>query len=488
MKMFKYIFAAVFFASGGAAVQAGGVTSSSNATSSAMVEFAKQYAGETINFQIEGGLQPLSWRQDLIPIWEAATGVKINVIEVPFTEQFQSLIAASMAPGSIDAAYVFYNWLPDVVEGGALYDFESLRDKMLNTPEMQAELEDFSAAGVLAVSSWNDKQWGFPVDSAGLTNYYRTDIIENAADQAKFKDRYGYDLAAPKTWKQYGEIATYIKDEYAPDIYGALHAAGGGQAYFWFFQAFNSAEFCDGNYFDDDMNALVNAPCAVEMLESLKGFLDAGPPGANTIDPGRVWTDFIEGKLGMSIEFSPFARWGSPGDTGFSDALSFVPISTVEGKFKLAVPPGGNSNVIGYTTAISATSEKPELTFAFLAWATAPDMFYINASPPYSLTKWTVRYSTMEAMKDAYLNADQHMDAFKATFDVLTMEPKWFAAQEYLSIIDQAATSAYTGTPVQEALDTAAERWDAITKRVGKKNQKRAYAQYQAQMATLRGN
>ena len=78
MKLFKYIFAAVFFASGGATVQAGGVTHHSNATSSAMIEFAKQYAGETINFQIEGGLQPLSWRQDLIPIWEAATGVKIT--------------------------------------------------------------------------------------------------------------------------------------------------------------------------------------------------------------------------------------------------------------------------------------------------------------------------------------------------------------------------------------------------------------------------
>ena len=94
----------------------------------------------------------------------------------------------------------------------------------------------------------------------------------------------------------------------------------------------------------------------------------------------------------------------------------------------------------------------------------------------------------MEAMKGVYPNADQHMDTFKATFDVLTMEPKWFAAQEYLSIVDQAATSAYTGTPVQEALDTAAKKWDAITKRVGKKNQKRAYTQYRAQMDALRGN
>ncbi len=181
----RVCFATALLACGATLAQAAGhVTSKSNATSTAMVEFAKQYAGETINFQIEGGLQPLSWRTDLIPMWEEATGVKINVIEVPFTEQFQALIAASMAPGSIDAAYVFYNWLPDVVEGGALYDFESLKAKMMNTPEMQAELEDFSEAGVLAVSSWNDKQWGFPVDAAGLPNFNRTDIIEKAADQA----------------------------------------------------------------------------------------------------------------------------------------------------------------------------------------------------------------------------------------------------------------------------------------------------------------
>ena len=149
----------------------GPVTSASNATSSAMLEFAKQFAGETINFQVEGGLQALVWRQDVAPLFEELTGVKVNIIEVPFTEQFQALIAASQAPGSIDAAYVFYNWLPDLVEGGALYDFESLIGSMLNTPEMQAELADFAPAGVTAVSSWNGQQWGFPVDAAGLVTY-----------------------------------------------------------------------------------------------------------------------------------------------------------------------------------------------------------------------------------------------------------------------------------------------------------------------------
>ena len=452
-----------------------------------MLEFAKQFAGETINFQVEGGLQALVWRQDVAPLFEELTGVKVNIIEVPFTEQFQALIAASQAPGSIDAAYVFYNWLPDLVEGGALYDFESLIGSMLNTPEMQAELADFAPAGVTAVSSWNGQQWGFPVDAAGLVTYYRSDLFGDPELAAKFEEQFGYALGPPKTWEQYGQIAQFLTDELAPDVYGALHAAGGGQAYFWFFQAFNSDEFCGAEYFDADMNAIINAPCGVDALESLKGYLDAGPPGANTIDPGRVWTDFIEGSLGMNVEFSPFARWASPGGEAFSEALSFVPVSGVEGNFLLEIPPGGNANVIGYTTAISATSEKPELTFAFLAWATAPDVYPDVSGPPYSLSKWTTRFSTMDEHSDLYANADQHMDAFRRTLDVLSMEPKWFAAQEYLVAIDQAATAAYTGTPVQEALDTAAEQWDSITDRVGRENQARAYQEYQAQVQELRG-
>ena len=234
------------------------------------------------------------------------------------------------------------------------------------------------------------------------------------------------------------------------------------------------------------MNALINAPCAVAAMEALLGFLDAGPPGANTLDPGRVWTDFIEGTLAMNVEFTPFARWASPGDEDFSEALSFVPASTVEGNFNLAVPPGGNANAIGYSTGISATSENPELTFAFLAWATSPDVYPTVAGPPYSLSKWSTRFSTLEALSDTYVNADQHVQVYLDTLPILTMEPKWFAAQEYLTAMDQAATSIYTGTPVQEALDTAAAAWDSITDRVGRDNQARAYAEYQRQAAVLR--
>ena len=80
----------------------------------------------------------------------------------------------------------------------------------------------------------------------------------------------------------------------------------------------------------------------------------------------------------------------------------------------------------------------------------------------------------------------QQYAALEATLKNLGLEPKWHAAQEYIVAIDQACTSAYTGTPTQRALDTAASKWNELTKRVGVDVQRRAYADYQRQVRLLR--
>jgi len=51
-------------------------------------------------------------------------------------------------------------------------------------------------------------------------------------------------------------------------------------------------------------------------------------------------------------------------------------------------------------------------------------------------------------------------------------------AREYEEAIDRAVTAAYAGTDPQEALDTAAEAWDAITERIGVDVQKAAYDEW----------
>ena len=459
------------------------IAANQSATAKMAIALGKKFSGQTLNFQVEAGLQAAVWKAVAKPEWEQATGTTVNIIEAPFTQQFQKLLAATQAGGFVDCAYCFCNWLPDLTRGKAIVPFEPFFAKYFKSPALRRELSDFVPSAITAVSKWDGKQWGYPLDGAGLVTYYRTDIFGNPKLKAAFKQKLGYDLAPPKTWKQYGEIAQFLTDELAPKIYGALHPAGGGQAYFWFLQAYNSPEFGNSKYFDQNMNAIINGPAGVRALDALKGFLKAGPPGANTLDPGRTWTDFVTGKLAMNVEFSPFARWASEAS---SKVPSFVPKTAVRGKFGLAVPPGGTTNVPGYTTVISSTSEVKDLAFAFLSWATAPDVYSDLVANPFSLVKPTRRSMFAAAKKNPrWPGQGQQYAALEETLSHLRIEPKWLASQEYLVAIDQACTSAYTGTSSQTALDTAAKKWDGITKRVGTDLQRRAYAQYLQQVRQL---
>jgi hypothetical protein len=49
-------------------------------------------------------------------------------------------------------------------------------------------------------------------------------------------------------------------------------------------------------------------------------------------------------------------------------------------------------------------------------------------------------------------------------------------AREYAEAVDNACTSAFAGTDPKVALDTAAKKWEEITKRLGVDNQKKNYA------------
>ena len=53
--------------------------------------------------------------------------------------------------------------------------------------------------------------------------YYRKDIFARDDLQKAFKDKYKYDLAPPKTWKQFDEIGAFLTDALKSEgIYGAV--------------------------------------------------------------------------------------------------------------------------------------------------------------------------------------------------------------------------------------------------------------------------
>ena len=68
----------------------------------------------------------------------------------------------------------------------------------------------------------NGKIYGFPDDGDVFVFYYRKDIFARDDLKKAFKAKYGYDLAPPKTWKQFDEIGTFLTEALKSEgIYGA---------------------------------------------------------------------------------------------------------------------------------------------------------------------------------------------------------------------------------------------------------------------------
>src|SRR5438093_60590 len=68
---------------------------------------------------------------------------------------------------------------------------------------------------------YNGKIYGLVVDGDVLVTYYRKDLFEDPDNQAAFKAKYGHDLAPPKSYKEFGDIACFLTAKYQPSLYGA---------------------------------------------------------------------------------------------------------------------------------------------------------------------------------------------------------------------------------------------------------------------------
>jgi len=52
--------------------------------------------------------------------------------------------------------------------------------------------------------------YAIPLDGDNHIFYYRRDALENPDYQREFKDKYGYELGAPRTWDQVRDLAEFF--------------------------------------------------------------------------------------------------------------------------------------------------------------------------------------------------------------------------------------------------------------------------------------
>jgi multiple sugar transport system substrate-binding protein len=174
-------------------------------------------------------------------------------------------------------------------------------------------MDAFLPATVVGYSEWpknTPNYWSLPAmgDVVGWT--YRKDWFERPELQKEFKEKYGRDLAAPKTWDELKEVAEFFQGREidGKTVYGAsIYTERGSEG---ITMGVTNALYSFGFKYQNpdkpfEMEGFVNSPDAVKGLEFYKDLYKCcTPPGASNVYMGESADAFKSGQVAMHMNFA----------------------------------------------------------------------------------------------------------------------------------------------------------------------------------------
>jgi multiple sugar transport system substrate-binding protein len=451
-----------------------------NAQSAAQtaVDAAKKICnGKTITIVWEAGLQSLDPKNFSGPLWEKETGCKVNVIEVPTEEMFTKIMQEYRAgTGAYDALNVIPAWMPDLVQAGALEQLDSMVDKYKFCDELQKIAPTYRDNQMTV----NGKIYAFPDDGDVFIFYYRKDIFARADLKKAFKEKYKYDLAPPKTWKQFDEIGSFLTEKLkAEGVYGASFFRQPPYTMFMFQERFRVE---GGKFFDaNTMKATVNSPVGVKVLTEMRNENRFMPPGVEKFGFVENLATFLKGQSAMTISWPPYGRFAA-GYLGSEKALDWVPKSTIAGKVGYALPPGGHPELAaGFTLAVASTSKQKEAAYLFIQWLNSEEISNKRVQLPYTLRDpFRDSHYTNPGYLKLWPDAKDYLSALHQGAQTGLLDLSLIQTDKYEEAIRQGVSRLWAGEDPQKIADKIAADWDGITNQIGVEKQKAVYGAWAA--------
>ncbi len=421
------------------------------------------------------------------------TGAQVNVVHLPFGDLFQRImIPFQTGQQAYDVLFYPSLWLGD------------FNAYLAEVPEAVQQVSGMQSVTPTyrGVASWDGKLLQYTMDGDRHYLKYRSDVFENPAMQALFKEKTGRDLTVPATWEEYNEVAA---------VFSGIDWDGDGAPNFGtaevtkrddlMFSAFISrvAPFAKhpdvkgGFFFDlETMTPLVNTPGWVRGLELFVAAQSSMPPGGTSFGLGDEIFSFGGGQTLMSYSW----------DDAFIQAMQED--SAIRNKVGAALLPGAKQvwnrtsgqwdsfeepNRVpyvtwGWTSAVAKGSKNQDMAFDFLCFFsneanTLHDLqigrFGVN---PYREAHFDPAIYTGLMGWDAAV-----AESYTATLRAIDEAPNQVfdlrvpGVGEFMSALAAGVARAQAGeaTP-QAALDGVAAEWAAIVERIGKDRVREAYA------------
>ncbi|MEO8628369.1 MAG: sugar ABC transporter substrate-binding protein [Betaproteobacteria bacterium] len=467
------------------ALLASGTAAAQSAAQTAVDAAKKICTDKTITIVWEAGLQS----QDPItfsgPKWEKLTGCKVKVVEVPTAEMFTKIMQEYRAgTGAYDALNVIPAWMPDLVQAGALEQLDKYVDKF----GYRAELQNIAPTYRDNQMTVNGKIYGFPDDGDVFIMYYRKDIFARADLKSAFKAKYNYELAPPKTWKEFDDIGSFLSEKLKSEgIYGGAFFREPPLAMFMFEERFRNE---GGKFFDaGTMKATINSPVGVKAFTEMRKENRFMPPGVEKFGFVDNLAVFLQGQSAMTISWPPYGRFAA-GYLANEKALSWVPKSQVANKVGYALPPGGHPELAaGFSLSVASTSKQKDQAYLFIQWLNSEEISNQRVQLPYALRDPFRRsHYANKDYQSKWPDAKEYLATLQDASKTGLLDLSLIQTDKYEEAIRQGISRLWSGEDPKQILDDVAKQWDAVTQQVGVAKQKAVYTAWAAKSGGYPGN
>lgn len=299
--------------------------------------------------------------------FEQLTGIKIKVHHVPFDYLYQESLWG-LKDNKYDIVFYASLWIADFHQYLAPVPDDLLTSK--NFVDIISHYQN--------IAKWDDITYHVNIDGDKHYLQSRKDLLEDPIHAAAFKEKTGFELRIPRTWKELNLIAAFFNGKRLKNgkkIYGISEITQRNDLLFSQFIK-RAAPYAkhpkvkDGFLFElSSMKAQVNNPGFVEALKDFVKSTNYYPPN------------------GMSFSLADVNNSFGYGEAVFADSWDDSFVQAMENK-------SGISNDV--TASLSPGSEKVWNRETDL-WETFPNINYV----PYFAWGWTSAVSKTSAHKQA---------------------------------------------------------------------------------------
>ncbi len=334
----------------GLALAAGMTIGASQASAWTLEEAAKPYAGTTVDvvFLLRPGYEAA---EAMLPEFEAATGIKVNIVKHPYENALGQQVRDFVADGDFDIALIDLVWIGNFAEN----DWIVPVSKFTSNPDLadpDLDMDDFFPLVLNAFGGWNGEIYGLPFDNYSGLMFYNSCMLKDA----------GFD-GPPKTW---GELK---------DVYGPALTKDGKHA-FALQSKRNETQSADsfarvlwpfgGSFLDKDFRSNLLSAESQAGLKFRQDLMQYMPDGIVSYDHAEAVNAFAQGDVAMITEWSAFySSLKNPETSKVVDCMGIAP--------EPMGPAGRKPALGGFSLAVASQADDDEQAAAwlFIQWVTS---------------------------------------------------------------------------------------------------------------------